>query len=101
MKNIDEIADTIYVAELKNTTAEVAVKMVADGIIKHTICSESCAANMKKRYPNLIISVPVGFQQSTSWAVPKKSIELHKKLNEFLSEFIGSAEYWELYRKYY
>lgn len=96
-----QIADTIYVDELKNTTTEVAVKMVADGIINYTLCSESFAQNMTKRYPNLNISLPLGFQQATAWAVPRKSVELHKRLNEFLSDFIGSAEYWEIYRKYY
>jgi len=96
-----QIADTIYVSELKNTIAEVAVKMVADGIITYTICPERCAKKMLKLYPNLDISLPIGFQQSSAWAVPINSTNLQKKLNEFLFEFVGSAEYWEIYRKYF
>lgn len=97
----DDIADTIYTAELKNTTTDVAVKMVADGIIRYTICSERMSKKMMLNYPQLDISVPVGFQQENVWMVNKKATMLQKKLNEFLTDFIGSSEYWELYRKYY
>ena len=97
----NQIADTIYVSELKNTIAEVAVKMVADGIITYTICPERCAKKMLELYPNLDISIPIGFQQSSSWVVPKNATQLQLKLNEFLFEFVGSSEYWEIYRKYF
>jgi len=97
----NQIADTIYVSELKNTIAEVAVKMVAEGIITYTICPERCAKKMIQLYPNLDISLPIGFQQSTAWAIPKNSTNLQSRLNEFLFEFVGSSEYWEIYRKYY
>lgn len=97
----EQIADTIYVAELKNTIAEVAVKMVADGIIKYTLCPERFAKKMTQLYPNLDISLPLGFQQSSSWVVSKNAPELQRKLNEFLSDFIGSEEYWKIYRKYF
>lgn len=96
-----QIADTIHVSELKNTISEVAVKMVSEGIISYTICPERCAKKMINQYPNLDISLPVGFQQSTAWAIPKSSTNLQNKLNDFLFEFVGSSEYWEIYRKYY
>ena len=97
----DDIADTIYTAELKNTTADVAVKMVAEGIIRYTICSERMSKKMMQAYPQLDISLPVGFQQESVWVVNKNATLLQKKLNEFLTDYIGSTEYWELYRKYY
>lgn len=97
----DDISDTIYIAELKNTTTEVAVKMVADGIIRYTICPERMSEKMLLTYPQLDMSLPVSFQQDIAWAVNKKAVGLQKKLNEFLADYIGSSEYWELYRKYY
>ncbi len=97
----NQIADTIYVSELKNTIAEVAVKMVADGFITYTICSERCAKKMIEIYPNLDISIPIGFQQSSSWVIPKNAPQLQQRLNEFLFEFVGSSEYWKIYRKYF
>ncbi|MFZ4582112.1 MAG: transporter substrate-binding domain-containing protein, partial [Paludibacter sp.] len=97
----NDIADTIYVSELKNSTTEVAVKMVADGIIKYTICSERLAKKMQLVYPTLNFSLAIGFQQEGAWTMNKKATELQKKLNEFLAEYVGSAAYWKLYRKYY
>lgn len=97
----NQIADTIYVSELKNTIPEVAVKMVADGIIPYTICPERCAPKMIKLFPNLDISIPIGFQQSTAWVLPKNATQLQLRLNEFLFEFVGSSEYWEIYQKYF
>jgi len=97
----EQIADTIYIDELKNTYTEVAVKMVADGIINYTICPEVFAVKMQKLYPNLNISMPIGFHQSTSWAVDKKSPDLQTKLNDFITEFVGSEAYWEIYHKYF
>lgn len=97
----DDIADTIYTIELKNATTEVSVKLVADGIIKYTICSERLAKKMLQLYPNLNFSLSIGFQQQGAWATNKNATGLQKKLNEFLSDYIGSAEYWQLYRKYY
>lgn len=97
----DDIADTIYTSDLKNTTADVAVKMVAEGIIRYTICSERMSKKMIQAYPQLDISLPVGFQQECVWVVNINATILQKKLNEFLTDYIGSSEYWKLYRKYY
>jgi membrane-bound lytic murein transglycosylase F len=97
----DQIADTIHIAELKNATIDIAVKMVSEGIISYTVCPERYAKKLLETYPNLDITVPVGFQQYNAWAVQKNAVELHKKLNEFLTDFIGSEAYWKIYRKYY
>lgn len=97
----DQIADTVYAAELKNTTAELAVKMVSDSIIRYTICPERLAQKYMTLYPNLVIDLAVGYQQAIVWSVNVNSTTLQAKLNEFLNEFIGSEEYWKIYRKYY
>ncbi len=97
----DQIADTVYVNELKNTTAELAVKMVSDSIIRYTICPERLAHKYMKQYPNLTINLAVGYQQAIVWSVNVNSTTLQAKLNEFLNDFIGSEEYWKIYKKYY
>jgi len=95
-----EIADSISILEL-NLSAEQIVRQVANGKVKYTICGELFAEKLKSKYPNIDVSLPIGFEQQQAWAVNKKSPILLEKLNEFLDDFIGSSAYWEIYRKYY
>ena len=97
----NEIASPIFIEEMKDLNAEQLVQMVSKGKIKYTICDELLALKLKRQYPNLDISVPIGFAQQEAWMVNKKSKKLLKKLNDFLSDFIGSTAYWNIYRKYY
>jgi membrane-bound lytic murein transglycosylase MltF len=97
----NEIAGTIHIIELKDLNSEQMVRMVSEGKIKYTICDEQFAKQLKIRYPNIDISLPVGFEQQLAWAVHKKSPLLLARLNAFLTDFIGSTAYWDIYRKYY
>ncbi len=102
IKNLsDEIAETIHIIEVKDVSAETMVRLVSEGKIKNTICSEQLSYKLKRQYPNIDISLPIGFTQDHSWVVNAESKKLIEKLNDFLSDFIGSTAYWELYRKYY
>jgi len=102
IKNLaDEIADSIHILEIKNVSTETMVRMVSQGRIKNTICSAQLAEKLKRQYPNIDISLPLGFTQEHGWVINSKSALLAEKLNEFLSDFVGSSAYWELYRKYY
>jgi len=96
----NEIADSIGVLEM-NLSTEQIVKQVADGKIKYTICGDLFARKLKSKYPNIDVSLPIGFEQQQAWAVNMNSPLLLEKLNDFLKEFIGSSAYWEIYRKYY
>ena len=96
----NEIADSISILEM-NLSAEQIVRQVANGKVKYTICGELFAEKLKSKYPNIDISLPIGFEQQQAWAVNKNSPKLLEKLNEFLDDFIGSSTYWEIYRKYY
>ena len=97
----DEIAGTIHIEEMKGLNAEQMVRLVSEGKIKNTICDELFALKLKKEYPNLDISVPIGFEQQQAWILNPKSKKLQEKLDEFLSDFIGTTAYWNIYRKYY
>lgn len=102
IKNLSgEIADSIYIIEMKNASMEQMVRYVSEGKIKNTICPEQFSQKYLKKYPNINISVPLGFTQQYSWAIHPHSTKLLEKMNDFLSDFIGSEKYWELYRKYY
>ena len=101
IKNLaNEISSEIKIVELKKKSLEQMVEMVSAGEIKNTVCPENLALNFKTRFNNLNISLPVGFQQEYSWAVHPNATALRDSLNSFLSEFIGSSAYWEIYRKY-
>ena len=101
IKNLsDEIAAQICIVELKNVSTETLVRMVSEGRFKNTICSEELAKKLQKQYPNIDISLALGFNQNHGWLVNINSPQLLEKLNYFLTDFMGSTAYWELYRKY-
>ena len=101
IKNLaEEISSEIKIVELKNKSLEQMVEMVARGQIKNTVCPEQLAIIYTSRFGNLNISLPVGFQQEYAWAVHPLSIALGDTLNNFLNEYIGSSEYWEMFLKY-
>jgi membrane-bound lytic murein transglycosylase F len=97
----DEIATPINILEMKDVSPERMVHLVALGKIKYTICDEQFAQKLKMRYPNLDMLIPIGFEQHQAWAVPVKSVKLLNELNDFLTDFVGSAAYWKIYRKYF
>ncbi|MDP4239635.1 MAG: transporter substrate-binding domain-containing protein [Bacteroidota bacterium] len=97
----NEIAEPIHIFEVKNKSSEQMVHMVACGKIKFTICDELFAQRLKLKYPNIDVSLPIGFAQQKAWVVHPNSPLLLEKLNEFLDDFIGSSDYWNIYRKYY
>ncbi len=97
----DEIADTIYIIEMEDKTPQQLIALVADGKIRNTICHEQLSRKAVKLYSNIDASLPVSFDQPYAWMVNKNSKELLEELNTFLSGFIGSNEYWSIYRKYY
>lgn len=97
----NEIAEPIHIFEMKNKSSEQMVRLVACGKIRFTICNEQFAQKLKLKFPNIDVSLPIGFAQQQAWVVHPNSPELLEKLNEFLDDFIGSSAYWNIYRKYY
>lgn len=97
----NEIADSIRIMEMRRMSSEQMVHLVAVGKIKYTICDEQFAQKLKRKYPNLDVTMPIGFAQQEAWAVNPNSTELLDKLNDFLNDFIGSSAYWKIFRKYY
>lgn len=96
----DEIADTIFIQEIPNISIDELVAKVAAGQYKYTICGAWLAKKLKKDFPSIDISMPVGFEQSYSWAVNTKNKKLLYKLNNFIQDFIKSDTYKKIYEKY-
>jgi membrane-bound lytic murein transglycosylase F len=97
----NEIADTIFVVEMPNTSPEQLVQAVAEGRCKYTVCNERLAKKMKQTYPNIDISMPIGFEQAYCWAVSAENPQLLERINLFLDKFMKTKEYQEIYKKYY
>ena len=97
----DEIANPIHILEVNDKSTEQMVRLVATGKLKYTICDEQFAQKLKSQFPNIDVSLPIGFDQKHAWVVHKQSPKLLAELNDFLEDFIGSSGYWKIYRKYY
>lgn len=97
----DEIADTIHIIGMEYTNPEKLAAWVAEGRIKHTIVHEQLARKLAREHPCLDTSLPVSLEMPCCWAVDKQSADLLAELDAFLDRFVGSLEYWKLYREYY
>lgn len=91
IKNIDK--DTI--------TSEELIEMVAVGEIKYTISDEYIAKLNRTYYRNIDISLPISFDQRSSWAVRKSSPGLAKILNEWFVENNNTPIYKGITKKYF
>lgn len=91
IKNIEQ--DTI--------TAEDLIEMVSLGKIRYTVSDEYIAKLNKTYYRNIDISVPVSFDQRSSWAVRKDSPHLAKALNEWFEQNDNAPAYKSIIKKYF
>lgn len=97
----EELAIKIMIEEKSFNTLDEQALSVVNGKAKYAVCEEYLADRLLAKYPQLDISVPLSFHQELSWCVSRKSKKLHEQLNNFLNEFVGSMEYWQLYYQYY
>lgn len=97
----DELAADISIQVMEATCPDVLIKKVSEGEIKYSICPEYLAQKFLARYPDIDVSLPLGFAEDLSWMVNKESVQLKDKLNLFLQDYIGSPAYVDLYKKYF
>lgn len=98
----DEIGGKIDVAEVSgdNDTEELIVK-VANGEIDYTVADENVALINQTYYPNIDIKTAVSLPQRIAWAVRKNSPILLNELNTWIKKKINTAEYANIFNKYY
>lgn len=102
LKNLEtEIADTIYVTEMPDYEAEHLIMMVAKGDIDFAVCDVQTAKINADMLPEIDINTAISFTQMQSWAMRPSSFGLQAKVDTFLSRFLQTKEYRDIYRKYY
>lgn len=102
LKNMEkEIAVSIKLIDVPESTTEKLVGKVANGTIPMTVCDYLQAKKLQQKYSNIDLSLPIGFEQKYCWAVHKQATQLLDRINIFLSEFLISTDYMLLYSNYY
>lgn len=98
---INEIADTIYIEEVKGYGPEQLLAMVSGGDIDYAVCDENIAQASLSAFPNLDISKDISFTQFYAWGVNRHSPVLLDSLNRWLERYMATDEYRKLYEKYF
>lgn len=98
---MEEIADTIYLKEVKHYGPEQLMAMVAGGDIDYAVCDAGIAQAVIRNFPQLDISTDIGFTQFYAWAVSKHSPILLDSLNKWIDNYTHTQAYNKLYQKYF
>ena len=99
----NELGGGIRIHEVANDsiTTEDLITQVAQGKIPYTVADNDLAKLNKTYYPNLDISLPVSFDQRSSWAVRKNSPELAAAVTQWHQENITSPAYTASMKRYF
>jgi len=84
----DEIAAPITVIEIADSSAMDIARAVAQGKYRFTVLNQQLAQDLKKTFPNVDITLPIGFEQAYCWAVAADNKTLLEKINVFLTNNI-------------
>lgn len=102
--NLDsELGGGIHIHTVNEDTivSEDLIAMVANGKINYTVSDEYIAKLNRTYYKNIDVSLPVSFEQRSSWAVRKDTPELAKALDEWFSENDNKPVYQSIIKKYF
>lgn len=95
-----EISDTIYIRTLVGYDSERMIAQVSAGLIDYAVCDKQVAKSYRRRFPNIDVETPVGFNQMQAWAVKPGRKVLMDSLNVFIDEYKKSPEFSRLLQKY-
>ncbi|MFG6410610.1 MAG: transglycosylase SLT domain-containing protein, partial [Bacteroides acidifaciens] len=98
-----ELGGGIQIHEVTNDsiTTEDLITQVAQGKIPYTVTDNDLAKLNKTYYSNLDISLPVSFDQRSSWAVRKDSPELAAAATKWHQENMTSPAYTASMKRYF
>jgi len=91
----------ILIQDNSDDEAENLIDLISSGKIEYAVCDEAIAKVEATIYSNIDIETPIGTTQNIAWAVGEKSPDLLRKVNGWLKTFSKSAEYTNIYNKYY
>lgn len=84
-----------------NLSTEEIIQMVVDGKIKYTVADDNIASINASYFPELDISVQIGFSQKVAWAVRKNSPDLLAATNEWIGELKKDVDFYVIYNNYF
>ncbi|MDR1809047.1 MAG: transporter substrate-binding domain-containing protein [Prevotella sp.] len=102
--NLDnELGNGIIIRDVEKDTVTVEdlIEMVSQGKIPRTVSDDYVARLNRTYYRNINISLPLSFDQRSSWVVRKTSPELAKALNEWTQANGNTATYNSITKKYF
>lgn len=102
--NLDaELGNGIIIKDVEKDTVTVEdlIEMVAQKRINYTVADEYIAKLNKTYYRNIDVSLPLSFEQRSSWAVRKDTPELAKALDEWFADNSKTREYKSILKKYF
>lgn len=99
----NEIGGGIRLHSVKRDTliTEDLIAMVSDGEIPLTVVDSDIAALNKTYYPDLDITLPVGFPQRAAWAVSPSMSWLADSINDWAEQEAPRRERATLLKRYY
>jgi membrane-bound lytic murein transglycosylase F len=96
----EEIGAEINIIEV-DESVEQLIYLVSTGEIPLTVSDELMAKVNNRYYPELDVSLAVGFEQNLAWAVRKSSVSLLSELNDWISNFTQTQKYRQIYARYF
>lgn len=97
----NDLAIFPVIVESNYTALDDLVKRVATGEVSYTVCPAYLTKRLQKRYPTVDMSLPLTFHLQLGWTVRSSSVELKSKLDEFIRNFVETAEYQTLFSSYF
>lgn len=98
----DSIEGDIEVVEVEpDITTEQLIRQVAAGLINFTVSRENIAALQTDRFTNITVRPVIGPPVGLAWAVRPSSPELLAALDTWIATGYDSAEFNEIYTRYY
>ncbi|MFO7735294.1 MAG: transporter substrate-binding domain-containing protein [bacterium] len=93
--------DIVVVPTDPSTVTEELIRKVVDGSIKYTVADKNIALLNHTYHPVLDVKTELSFPQRIAWALRKKSPELKKAVDKWISTVKKQPEYHTVYNRYF
>lgn len=99
----EELGEDITIKDIEKDTISVEdlIEMVSVGKIKYTVSDEFIAKLNRTYYRNIDLSLPLSFEQRSSWVVRKDTPELARALNDWVKANNNTHNFQSILKKYF